>query len=88
MTPNGATHPVGSGPACPPCIAAETNPFVGEYRNGCFHCQVRLLSHQPAAARSAFYTSLPSNERRVEFQMAVAAEYRRRKALLADRNVQ
>lgn len=87
MTPNGTTHPTGSGPACPVCIRALTNPYVGETQDGCFDCQVRYLSHQPEAARVAFYSSLP-RDRALEYVAAVAAEYRRRKELIADRSVQ
>lgn len=88
MTPNGSVHPEGSGPACRPCIAAETNPYSGEYHAGCFGCQVRNLSNLPQEARQHFYASIADLKERGAWAEAVATEYRRRKALMADRGVQ
>lgn len=88
MNANGETHPTGSGPACQPCIAAQTNPYAIQYRAGCFDCQVRLLSTQPQDARAKFYASIDDLAKRGAWAEAVSAEYRRRKELLADRGVQ
>lgn len=64
--------------SCPACHAAWTNPNAGEYRSGCWDCEVRAVSHAPKALRDRFYAQIGDIEERLEFRLAVVAEYERR----------
>lgn len=72
---------------CPECRVAEAR-LNHVYADACFGCRVRFVSNLPSAARLAFYATLTTDKDRQLLQTAVAMEYRRRKALIAERPVQ
>lgn len=66
---------------CPACVAAETNPYAGEYRVDCLGCEVRAVSNAPHDSRLAFYAQIGDPAQREAFAAAVVMEFKRRQGL-------
>lgn len=88
MNSNGEPHPTGSGPSCQACIAAQTNPYAGQFINGCIGCSIRFTSQLPRSRRALILDKIVNPQVRERFHADCVAEYRRREALKAERPMQ
>ena len=73
---------------CPACVAADTNPYAGQYLGDCLRCAMRYTSQQPRAFREKVFAAITDPQEREQFRLDCIAEYRRREALKVDRPLQ
>lgn len=85
---NGELHPVDSVAPCLACEAAATNPFYGQFIDGCIGCSIRYMSQEPRARRDLILNGITDPAVRERFHADIVAEYRRREALKAGRPLQ